>query len=107
MKNSVDPPKPPFIDADGRPRLRAAWSPFGPTEHRPGEAIVHLARLGGDSSSVDDVLAQLRKFADTDFRADDADREQAKRSGFLRVRFDDSTEVIGLLRSVNADEEDR
>ena len=103
MKNSVDPPKPPFIDADGRPRLRAAWSPFGPTEHRPGEAIVHLARLGGDASSIDDVLGQLRKYADTDFKADDADREQAKRSGFLRVRFDDSVEVVGLLRSVNSD----
>lgn len=103
MKNPVDPPNPPFIDADGRPRLRAAWSPFGPSEHRPGQAIVDLKRLGGDASSIDDVLEQLRKFADTDFTADDADREQAARSGFLRVRFDDSVDVVRLLRRVNAD----
>ena len=94
MKNSVDRPKPPFIDPDGRPRLRAAWSPFGPTEHRPGEAIVDLARFGGDASSIDDVLGELRKIADIDIEADDADREQAKRSGFLRVRFDHSIDVI-------------
>ena len=103
MRNSANRPKQPFLDDQGRPRLRVALSPHGPTEYRAGQAIVDIAGLGGDQAAPDRVLDELRKIAEIDLDATDVDRRQAARSGYLRVLFDPGIEVAEVLRRVNAD----
>jgi hypothetical protein len=101
MKKSVGRPKQPFLDEKGRPRLRVALSPHGPTEYRAGQAIVDIVRFGGDQSAPERVLDELRKVAEIDFDVNDLDVRQAARSGYLRIRFDPDIEVGDVLRRVN------
>ncbi len=83
--------------ADGS--VSIALTPNGPVDHRPGEAIL---TVGGDRDQSG-LIEVVGKLAASEIRVDDADSIQARRSGYLRIRFDRSVDVIALVRRVNAE----
>ena len=101
MDKSPDRPVQPFL-SEGVPRLRSALTPGGSVEYRPGEAIVDVRAMGGVADDPREVLDRVSKAGDVEFDVDDVDVERARRSGYLRIRFDPSVDVIGLVRRVNA-----
>jgi hypothetical protein len=101
MDNSPDRPVQPFL-SKGVPRLRCALTPGGAVEYRPGEAIVDVTAMGGGADDPRKVLDRVSKAGGIEITIDDADVERAGRSGFLRIRFDPSIDVIGLVRTVNS-----
>jgi hypothetical protein len=106
MTNSPDrPDRPlqPFLTRDGVPRVRSAFTPAGPVEYRTGEAIVEIGRIDGAGSDGQRVVEAVGKAGGIDVRVDDADLPQARRSGYLRIRFERSVDVVDLVRRVDAD----
>jgi Subtilase family len=88
-------------DPSTRPdsRFTAALTPGGPVDHRPGEAIL---TTGGDDDTSG-LIEAVGKLAGTEIQVDDADLTQARRSGYLRIRFDPAVDVIALVRRVNTE----
>lgn len=101
MDNSPDRPVQPFM-YKGVPRLRSALTPGGSVEYRPGEALVDVRAMGGTADDPREVLDRVSKAGDIEISVDDVDVERARRSGYLRIRFDPSVDVIALVRRVNA-----
>lgn len=95
----AEPSDPPIRPSRADGRVNTALTAGGTVDHRPGEAI--LASDGGnDAGQLIDAVAKL---AGTEIRVDDADLTQARRSGYLRIRFDPAVDVIALVRRVNAE----
>jgi len=101
MDNSPDRPVQPFL-YKGVPRLGSALTPGGSVEYRPGEALVDVRAMGGTADDPREVLDRVSKAGDIEISVDDVDVERARRSGYLRIRFDPSVDVIALVRRVNA-----
>jgi subtilisin family serine protease len=99
----ADRPRQPFLDDKGRPRVRTVLTPSGPVECRPGQVILAVQEFGQADLSPRRVLEIAGKVAGVELRADDIDREQAARSGFLRAHFEaedaDVATVLARLRS--------
>ena len=108
MKNSVDRPKPPFIDPDGRPRLRARVvavradrTPARRGHRRSGTASAATSRRSND---VLDAAEQVRRHR---LRGRRADRRAGDPVGIPACPIrPDSVDVVGLLRAVNADRDE-
>jgi hypothetical protein len=102
MRKRARRPNLPFLDPDRQPRLAVSLSGAGPVAYRPGEAIVDLNRFDGGKDALDRILGLINDLeVRPGFRADEADRERAARSGFLRVRFDKRPNVVALAEQVN------
>jgi subtilisin family serine protease len=105
MDRPTDRPRQPFLDDDGHARVRTRLTSSGPVEHRPGQVILDLRRFGQGDVSPERVLETAGKVAGVELRADDVDLRQAKRSGFLRVRFDEdrTSDVMSVLARLRAE----
>jgi len=101
MDNLPDRPVQPFL-SKGVLRLRSALTLGGPVEYRPGEALVDVSAMGGVADDPREVLDRVSKAGDIKIDVDDVDVERARRTGYLRIRFDASVDVIALVRTVNA-----
>jgi hypothetical protein len=95
----AEPSDPATRPSSAEGRISTALTPNGPVDFRPGEAILAIGRRGDG----DQLIGAVGKVAGTEIRVDDADLVQGRRSGFLRIRFDASVDVIALVRRVNAE----
>jgi hypothetical protein len=71
-------------------------------EYRPGEALVNVGSIDGTVGDIRQVLDRITESGGIDVHVDDADVERASLTGYLRIGFDPSVDVISLVRRVNA-----
>lgn len=103
MKQPTDRPRQPYLTEKGEPRLRAVLTPSGPVEYRTGQAIIDLGRFDGGTDAPERTIELVAKVAGVELRTDEADFDQARRSGFVRVRFDLDVDVLAMIRRVEAE----
>ncbi len=111
MNRRPDRPQQPFLDPEGRPRIRTLHTPSGPVECRPGQVILDVGRIAPNGAAPEQVLEIAGKVAGVEMYTDDADFAENRRSGFLRARFDadrdDVADVAVILQRLRAEFGDR